>query len=199
MFPATYNSYYSRCSTYNSLAATTNNCINCGEKFVYSFVSFELLPLIEFQLENDISHEEAVKLIETPAVEKKDGKWKEEITENQQTLQIQTLEEEEEEKDPFAFKVSRGEKKTFRPVVVDRKTLLSLDVSSILICKWPSPLKYRFFKNILPDLHIVMCESCFKCYHVDDFELQLLQNGSCPFCRCSPDSVDQNTSDEFVS
>lgn len=180
--------------------ATSNTCINCGEKFIYSFVSFELLPLIEFQLENDITDEEAIRLIETPAIEKKDETWKEEISENQQTLQLHNYEEDETEKDPFAYKIGKGGDKTYQPVIVGRKTLLSADSSSILICKWSAPLRYRYFRNILPDLHIVMCETCFKCYHVDDFELQLLQNGSCPFCRCSPGGApDLDTSDDFIT
>lgn len=29
-----------RCSTYNPLAATSNKCINCGQKIVHSYVSF---------------------------------------------------------------------------------------------------------------------------------------------------------------
>lgn len=95
--------------------------------------------------------------------------------------------------------MDRSENKSFQPVILDTKGLLSLDSSSVLICKWPPPLKYRYFKNILPDLHIVMCESCFKCYHVDDFELQLLQSGHCPFCRCSPNNVDLDTTDELIT
>lgn len=29
-----------RCSTYNPLASNLNKCVNCGQKFVYSYVSF---------------------------------------------------------------------------------------------------------------------------------------------------------------
>lgn len=29
-----------RCSTYNPLATTSNKCVNCGQKFVHSYVSF---------------------------------------------------------------------------------------------------------------------------------------------------------------
>ena len=44
-----------------------SRCSNCGQPFVYSFVSFEILPLVEFQLEDDITDSEAMHLIESSA------------------------------------------------------------------------------------------------------------------------------------
>ena len=38
-----------------------NQCINCGQPFVHSSVSFEILPLVEFQLEEGISDQEAAR------------------------------------------------------------------------------------------------------------------------------------------
>ena len=38
-----------------------NQCINCGQPFVHSSVSFEILPLVEFQLEQGISDQEAAR------------------------------------------------------------------------------------------------------------------------------------------
>ena len=35
----------------------------------------------------------------------------------------------------------------------------------------------------MPDMSITQCESCHKVFHTDDYELQLLQKGHCPFCR----------------
>lgn len=100
-----------RCSTYNPLASVSNRCVNCGEKFVHSYVSFgkkfdfcmfnfglEILPLVEFVLQDGISDIEAVRLIETPIRDV----GKEEISESQDTLQ---LDSDDEEKDPFAAKL----------------------------------------------------------------------------------------------
>lgn len=98
-----------RCSTYNPLTSNSNKCTNCRQKFVYSFVSFgkvfymvyhlfvfllknivEVLPLVEFQLENDISDTEAVRLIETPPnFKSQEGdNWKQEISEKHETLKL---------------------------------------------------------------------------------------------------------------
>lgn len=115
-----------RCSTYNPLSATSNKCINCGQKFVHSYVSFgnsfvwyfsllnllrlrsfaEILPLVEFQLEDGITDMEAVRLIETPASKKnadKSDNWRQEVTESHQTLQLDFMDGEEE--DPFTAKL----------------------------------------------------------------------------------------------
>lgn len=54
-----------RCSHHNPLMNPKgNDCTNCGQSYVFSFASFEVLPLVEFILPNDISDEEALTLID---------------------------------------------------------------------------------------------------------------------------------------
>lgn len=63
-----------RCSHHNALVspehrgtssgACGNECANCGQPYVFSFASFEPLPLVEFILPEDISDEEALNLID---------------------------------------------------------------------------------------------------------------------------------------
>ena len=53
----------------------------------------------------------------------------------------------------------------------------------VIVAKWPEPLRNQYFRNLLPDMSITKCESCNKMFHTDDYELQLLQKGHCPFCR----------------
>ena len=50
----------------------------------------------------------------------------------------------------------------FEPVVVNRATLQAMEPSGVLICRWPPPLKYQFYRNLLPDLQIIICNSCNK-------------------------------------
>lgn len=177
-----------RCSTYNSLSSMTNYCSNCGQQFVYSYYAFEILPLVEFALEEGISDEEAVRLIEaSPKIVESQG--------DADTLQIM------DEDDPFTSRLSNfdGDDIGFKPVTIGRQTLLSLDSSSVFIAKWEVPLRYRYFKNLLPDLQIVMCNFCFKTFHLDDYELQLMQKGYCPFCRSLPEHLNQDDTEEFFN
>jgi intraflagellar transport protein 122 len=109
-----------RCSTYNPLASASNRCVNCGQKFVHSYVSFgkylfiwfdtrkcflfeEILPLVEFMLQEGITDVEAVRLIETPPSDVVKGEnWKQEMSEGGETLQLDVV---EEEKDPFTARL----------------------------------------------------------------------------------------------
>lgn len=48
----------------------------------------------------------------------------------------------------------------YRPVVVNREVLKSIDPTHVFVCKWPMPLRWRFYKIILTDQPIVKCEFC---------------------------------------
>ncbi|KAB0796579.1 hypothetical protein PPYR_10640 [Photinus pyralis] len=173
-----------RCSTYNPLAANSNRCVNCGHKFIYSFVTFEILPLVEFELDDNISDLEAIRLIETPP--SAESKGKQEISETHETLQLDFDTDDIDE--AFTSKVINYDKdeSKYKPVVVGRKILLSLDSSNVLVCKRNPPLHFQYYRNLIPDVQITLCCYCFKFFHVDDFELQVLQKGFCPFCRVTP-------------
>ncbi|KAL3283924.1 hypothetical protein HHI36_018092 [Cryptolaemus montrouzieri] len=163
-----------RCSTYNSLSAMNDACTNCGQRFVYSFVTFEILPLVEFVLEDGISDIEAVRLIETP-IKKKNEDGKETIELTTQTLELDG--NFEGEYDPFTLQIGDHEEGSEKsvPLTIGRQGLLSMDNSSVLIAKWNKPLRYRFYRNLLPDLQVTICYFCFKVFHIDDYELQILQ------------------------
>ena len=61
-----------RCGTVNPLVNSQGDvCINCGAGFLRSFVTFDHLPLVEFELEGGVSDAEAMGLLE--AVPPKDG------------------------------------------------------------------------------------------------------------------------------
>lgn len=92
-----------------------------------------------------------------------------------------------EDMDPFSNKMFSFQQDAgidlFSPVVVGRKTLLAMEPGDVIIFKWETPLSYQFFKNIMPDMSITKCDGCNRVFHTDDYELQLLQKGYCPFCR----------------
>lgn len=169
-----------RCSTTNPLYNPKGNrCNNCGLKFVYSFVSFEILPLVEFQLEEGISDQEAMALIES-SVSPSDIN-----VGNDDGPDVMTIQNNED--DPFSGKMLAFQQdgEMFSSVIVNRKTLSSMEPGDVIVFKWEKPIRYQFFRNIMPEMSITKCETCNRVFHTDDYELQLLQKGHCPFCRAN--------------
>lgn len=145
-------------------------------------VQTEILPLVEFILEDGITDIEAVRLIETPIEVNKTEKggsdgWKQEVTDTHQMLRL----DDEIKEDPFAGKLLsyevfllhiiitvqiicflQGGDGSFIPITVNRQALLEMDTTSVLIYKWQPPMKYQYFKNLLPELQITVCQFCFK-------------------------------------
>ncbi|XP_022096034.1 intraflagellar transport protein 122 homolog isoform X1 [Acanthaster planci] len=181
-----------RCSTTNPLLNNQGNqCINCAQPFVHSFSSFDILPLVEFVLEEGITDEEAVSLIQMEPMRKSgqrgDG-WQESTVGGAQSMRLDEYSNEGAEEDPFTARLLSFEQggSEFVPVVVGRSVLQSMERHHVIIRKWPSPLRYQYFKTIMPDVSVTICPSCNQFFHTDEFELLVLQKNHCPFCRKSP-------------
>ncbi|XP_034446524.1 intraflagellar transport protein 122 homolog isoform X2 [Hippoglossus hippoglossus] len=174
-----------RCSTNNPLLNNQGSvCINCRQPFIYSASSYEVLPLVQFYLEEGISDEEAVSLIdlEVPQMDDRDANQQDMANE----LQSLRLDEaaDEAEFDPFTAKMSFEQGgSNFVPIKVSRSALRSMSRRDVLIKRWPRPLKWEYFRSLLPDVSITMCPTCFKMFHSEDYELLVLQHNCCPYCR----------------
>ncbi|KAL7290018.1 hypothetical protein TKK_0015748 [Trichogramma kaykai] len=174
-----------RCSTYSTLLPANNTsdsiCMQCGLKFQYSFVMFENLPLVEFELEPGISDEEAKRLIEEPI--QNDAS----IDSNNQFILNAS------QTDLFMARLVQYEDgRSGSTVMVDRDVLKNMDPSSVLIVKWPKPFVTRYYRNLLPDLQVTFCRSCLKLFQTDDYELALLRYNHCPFCRIPTNVIGNN-------
>ncbi|NXO72942.1 IF122 protein, partial [Phainopepla nitens] len=176
-----------RCSTNNPLLNNLGNvCINCRQPFVFSASSYEVLHLVEFYLEDGITDEEAVALIdlEAPRVSKRENKWQEVVNDHAQSLKLEESTDITEDDDPFTAKLSFEQGGSeFVPVVVSRATLRAMSRRDVLVKRWPRPLRWQFYRSLLPDASITMCPSCFQMFHTEDYELLILQHNCCPFCR----------------
>ncbi|NP_998055.1 intraflagellar transport protein 122 homolog [Danio rerio] len=174
-----------RCSTNNPLLNNQgNSCINCRQPFIFSASSYEVLPLVEFYLDQGISDEEAVSLIdlEVPRVEKNKS-WQEMSSGESQCLKLEDGPDDPED-DPFTAKLSFEQGgSVFVPVRVSRAVLRSMSRRDVLIKRWPAPLSWQYYRSLLPDVSITMCPSCFQMFHSEDYELLVLQHSCCPFCR----------------
>jgi len=76
----------------NPLISDKNACFNCRHPFIVSFLSYEVLPLIEFKPAQGLTHTKVMDLLNS---EKKDNKqrkskqgdgWNQQIGTNQQVL-----------------------------------------------------------------------------------------------------------------
>ncbi|XP_077930949.1 intraflagellar transport protein 122 homolog isoform X2 [Halichoerus grypus] len=175
-----------RCSTNNPLLNNLGNvCVNCRQPFVFSASSYEVLHLVEFYLEEGISDEEAVSLIDLEAPRhKRENKWQEITSNNSQTLRLDETMDSTGDDDPFTAKLSFEQGGSeFVPVVVSRSVLRSMSRRDVLIKRWPPPLQWQYFRSLLPDASITMCPSCFQMFHSEDYELLVLQHTCCPYCR----------------
>ncbi|XP_030640907.1 intraflagellar transport protein 122 homolog [Chanos chanos] len=175
-----------RCSTNNPLLNNLGNvCINCRQPFIYSASSYEVLPLVEFYLEEGISDEEAVSLIdlEVPRVDRKASRWQDMSSGESQSLKLDDSMDDPAD-DPFTAKLSFEQGGSeFVPVVVSRAVLRSMSRRDVLIKRWPKPLSWQYYRSLLPDVSITMCPSCFQMFHSEDYELLVLQHNCCPYCR----------------
>ncbi|XP_065605528.1 intraflagellar transport protein 122 homolog isoform X1 [Cyrtonyx montezumae] len=184
-----------RCSTNNPLLNNLGNvCINCRQPFVFSASSYEVLHLVEFYLEDGITDEEAVSLIdlEAPRLNKGGTKWQEMIGDDAQSLRLNDSAVITEDDDPFTAKLSFEQGGSeFVPVVVSRAVLQSMSRRDVLVKRWPRPLRWQYYRSLLPDASITMCPSCFQMFHTEDYELLVLQHNCCPFCRRRIDESNQ--------
>ncbi|RVE70673.1 hypothetical protein OJAV_G00067380 [Oryzias javanicus] len=176
-----------RCSNNNPLLSNQGSmCINCKQPFIYSASSYDVLPLVQFYLEEGISDDEALSLIDLEVPHTDQGKAQEQDMNNSdlQTLKINDDLDSEGDHPPFAAKISFEQGgSTFVPVKVSRSGLLSMSRRDVLIKRWPAPLEWEYFHSLLPDVSITMCPTCFKMFETEDYELLVLQHNCCPYCR----------------
>lgn len=165
---------------------------NCS--LLFHVCPLEVLHLVEFYLEEGITDEEAVALIdlEAPRLKKREDKWQEMASDGAQTLRFDDNTDIIEEDDPFTAKLSFEQGGSeFVPVIVNRAVLRSMSRRDVLIKRWPKPLQWQYFWSLLPDASITMCPTCFQMFHSEDYELLVLQHNCCPYCRRRIDESNQ--------
>ncbi|POI35815.1 hypothetical protein CIB84_000431, partial [Bambusicola thoracicus] len=108
----------------------------------------------------------------------------EDLTDPQRTLQLVTVILSK----PSYLQQGSSE---FVPVIVNRAVLQSMSRRDVLIKRWPKPLRWQYYRSLLPDASITMCPSCFQMFHTEDYELLVLQHNCCPFCRRRIDESNQ--------
>ena len=145
-------------------------------KIIHSYFS-DVLPVVSFQLEDGITHEEAMTLIEagqsggqTDSAEKPKDRGK--ITAHSESLLIGDTVDTDDNDDLDLFtrnlmKSDFGESNSLssqppKHVVVGRDILRSLNVADVIVIPQPDPLPYKYLKNMVPAMRIIKCQQCYR-------------------------------------
>eukprot|EP01004_Peranema_trichophorum_P002730 NODE_1765_length_1818_cov_66.009440_g1496_i0.p1 GENE.NODE_1765_length_1818_cov_66.009440_g1496_i0~~NODE_1765_length_1818_cov_66.009440_g1496_i0.p1 ORF type:complete len:562 (+),score=141.20 NODE_1765_length_1818_cov_66.009440_g1496_i0:104-1687(+) len=183
-----------RCSSTNPLLNNNGDvCANCHAPFVRSFHSFDHLPLVEFRMQDPRDDEDALKMIESPnmlqAGRKKEGDddgWNTQSAGGTQVLTFGAMQTDLNMDDPFSRQLMNLDiqsSKGYTPVLINLTMLKQFKKEDIFVVKWPgNVVKPKFFRNMIPDVAISMCEECNHFFHEEDFEFECLKKGGCPFC-----------------
>jgi len=195
-----------RCSTVNPLLNSHGDtCINCAHPFIRSFCAFDTLPLVHFRISHEMSDEEAIKLIDADPEDKvkaKGGnnggmsKWGDGGDDNDPNVQRMTFDDDgndiedetkDDNQDSFHDQLLHLEQNmdgSFPPIVCDAQCLRQMDSREVFVRHLPGNFnEYQYFRSIIPDVPIHMCDNCQQFFHEEDFEFHVLQKGNCPFCR----------------
>jgi intraflagellar transport protein 122 len=91
----------------------------------------------------------------------------------------------DEVEDPFAAQLSAIDQTAeYVPLVATREVLLALRPHEIFVVPPPAGgLPTRYYRNMIPEVPVVLCRHCAHFFHEEDYEFAVLQKGCCPFCR----------------
>ena len=74
----------------------------------------------------------------------------------------------------------------YKPVRVDENVMRSMRWEEVFIqdmSHFSKNMPKRYFKNMVPDVAIHMCENCGRFFIQDEYEFAYMENGHCPFCK----------------
>ena len=171
-----------RCGSSNSLVARNDAqfgeaCTNCKHPFIRCFVSFDVLPLVEFIPIEGITENEAADLICQYSANT--GTDKHSFDESINSALNDHVDE-------------------YIPIVLDRECLKDLNREEVFVIKkdTESINQWHFYKNMIPEIGIALCPSCHHFFHEGDYEYSFLQKEECPVCSASNVS---NVSDFLIT
>ena len=183
-----------RCITINPLTnARGDSCTTCGCPIVRNFGSFDSLPLVEFIPDPSIPPMRVKELLrqDPPTQGGASGGrgWNQRVSEQEQVLSMNN--DEGLENDLFAQCLLENTEhqatpNSYKPVCVGQDVLQHMRFEEVFVMDMShfSPnLPKRYFKNMVPDVAIYMCENCCRFFIQDEYEFTYMECGHCPFCK----------------
>lgn len=161
-----------RCSSTNFVMTSRHNrCTNCEHQFHRSFYSFDVLPLVEFEIE--VSHARFLELINGSTVANNnnngedDGQQhhqQETIESNRQTLELGHSSVDTTNQQINILNLSKNVNEATNLIVLGEQHLsrLSSHQASVIIHENRYDGTHRYFINMMPELSITSCAVCNK-------------------------------------
>lgn len=153
-----------RCSTTNPLLNTQGDyCINCGAPFIRSFVTFEHLPVVEFELEPGVDDEEAGRLLGEDAgmeAARRERKAERQAKAAEVGGNMLRLDQNEIDRMDDAFAAQMMVPNT--TIRVDRAMLRRLKTAEVMVRTWPNPVIPKQYFRVM-DQEVPLC--CGPCGH----------------------------------
>ena len=179
-----------RCMKSNSVINDGGDfCTGCGQTFIRNLIGFDTLPLVEFVPSARIDHKRVLECLRMDPPEeagggfagvKAQGKkpnrahqdgWQENgVHGEEQTLTFNNNQDDDMDNDLFTQKMleqleTQVQADTTKPVEVDERVMQNMRYEEVFIVDYSKlcPNKPRkFYKNMVPDVSITMCEQCCK-------------------------------------
>ncbi|OMJ73010.1 hypothetical protein SteCoe_28414 [Stentor coeruleus] len=177
-----------RCMNTNPSLTPNDSCNYCRHPIIRSFLSFQPLPLVEFEPNSSIPSKKVLQLLNSeipysmPKGKKsKDNEW-------QESLNVEAYDQDTD--DIFVQKVMEWVElqvgqEDYQPVIVDETCLGAIPPQEVFIfdmtSKCPS-LPKRYFRLMIPELDVIMCKECGHFFIQDEYDVVYLEMECCPFC-----------------
>lgn len=161
-----------RCGASQSLLRPDGDyCSCCNAVIIRCMITFHGLPLIEFVPHASLSAKKALDTITRFSTA-----YPEKLFHDTINLALIT------------------EMNVYHPVEVGSEILESFDRSDVYIVK-DSKGDTKYYKNMIENVGIAKCPSCFCFFHEQEFEFHCLKEGGCPICDTP---VTENVSSDFL-
>eukprot|EP00979_Chaetoceros_neogracilis_P003241 scaffold570_cov142-Chaetoceros_neogracile.AAC.3 len=148
-----------RCGASQSLLRPDGDyCSCCNAVIIRCMITFHGLPLIEFVPHASLSAKKALDTITRFSTA-----YPEKLFHDTINLALTT------------------EINVYHPVEVGSEILESFDRSDVYIVK-DSKGDTKYYKNMIKNVGIAKCPSCFCFFHEQEFEFHCLKEGGCPIC-----------------
>ncbi len=193
-----------RCRSSNPLlSARGSRCVVCGHEFVYSAIGWDVLPLVEFQLDEGISDAEAARLMAAlpegggnggsggaAAVQFTDDGEAETMTFGADEPEPSGVDDAPGGEDAFVrqlLRMDHGTSTEWPLITVDARTLEGFHPKEVFAVSSADPrARTRYFKMVnasYAEYPIVQCKRSQYLYSGEDYEAYALQHARSPICR----------------